>query len=54
MGKFVRLGLGILAGAAAGIAIFAFLNRREVQPEFKQSYAEAAEEFAEAPEEGEI
>ncbi|MGC2424588.1 MAG: hypothetical protein WA666_09570 [Nitrospirota bacterium] len=44
MGKFVRLGIGILAGAAAGIAIFAFLRKREVLPENKQSFAEAAEE----------
>jgi hypothetical protein len=43
MGKFVRLGLGILAGAATVIAILAFLRKREVQPENKQSYAEAAE-----------
>ena len=43
MGKFVRLGLGILAGAAAGIAVLAFLRKREVLPEHKQSYAEAAE-----------
>lgn len=43
MGKFVRLGIMLLTGAAAGIAIFAFLRKREVQPENKQSYAEAAE-----------
>jgi len=44
MGKFVRLGLGILAGAAAGVALFAFLRKREVLSENKQSFAEAAEE----------
>lgn len=43
MSKYLRLGLVIIAGAAAGIAVLAFLRKREVLPENKQSYAEAAE-----------
>jgi hypothetical protein len=54
MGKFVRLGIGILAGAAAGVAIYAFFRKREIMPVYRQSYAEAAEASEEAAEVSEI
>ena len=42
MGKYVRLGLGIVAGAAAGLAIYAIIRSRcacgeEAKPPFAES-----------------
>jgi hypothetical protein len=43
MGKFVRLGLGILAGIAAGAALYGYIKRREETSEASPPFAESAE-----------
>ncbi len=43
MGKYIRLGLGILGGVAAGLAVYGYIRARRETHEEKLSYAEAAE-----------
>ncbi len=43
MGKYVRLGLGLVAGAAAGLAIYAIIRSKCQCAEAKPPFAESAE-----------
>ena len=43
MGKYVRLGLGIVAGAAAGLAIYALVRRKCECAAEKPPFAESSE-----------
>ena len=43
MGKYVRLGLGIIAGAAAGLAIYSIIRGCRCEEEARPPFAESAE-----------
>ncbi len=43
MKQYLRLGLGLAAGMAAGVAVYLIFRRREAMPEEKPPFAEAAE-----------
>ncbi len=43
MNKFIRVGLGLLAGVAAGIAVYEIIKRQRATYEAASPYAEAAE-----------
>lgn len=43
MGKYIRLGLGLMAGLAAGIAVYGIIRRRRMVLETRPPFAEAAE-----------
>ena len=43
MNKYVKMGLGLMAGVAASIAVFRVIKRRRLMHEEKPPFAEAAE-----------
>jgi hypothetical protein len=43
MGKFIRLGLGLMAGVAAGLALYGYIKRRQEMHEGGPPFAESAE-----------
>jgi hypothetical protein len=43
MNKFFRVGLGLVAGVAAGIAVYGVIRRRRIMHQDRPPFAEAAE-----------